>query len=70
MLVYDLDINAFVLINKFCLLVLIIHHILLWMQKCKNRAGKSIALESAGMASSNVTKVQRLHDSQNQNFPG
>lgn len=70
MLVYYLDINAFLLKNKFCILILIRYHILLWMQRCKDGAGKSIALGSTGMAFSNVANVKRLRDSQNQNFPG
>ncbi|XP_061354823.1 GATA transcription factor 26-like isoform X2 [Gastrolobium bilobum] len=39
-----------------------------WVQRYESRAGKSIDLESTGMASSNVANGKRLRDSQNQNF--
>ena len=42
------------------------------MQKCENKAGKTIGPGSTAMESSNVinTKRMREHDSQNQNFAG
>ena len=42
------------------------------MQKCENKAGKTIGPGSTAMESSNVTNAKRMreHDSQNQNFPG
>ncbi|OIV94087.1 hypothetical protein TanjilG_05467 [Lupinus angustifolius] len=40
-----------------------------FLKRCKDRAGKSVAMGSPGMASSNVVNVKRLRDGQNKKLP-
>ncbi|KAE9613771.1 putative transcription factor C2C2-GATA family [Lupinus albus] len=41
----------------------------IFLKNCKDRTGLSIAMGSPGIAHSNVAHVNRLHHSQNRNFP-
>ena len=61
------------------ILILIIYCVFLWMQKCKNKAGKSNTMGSTGTTSTNVlnnrastdvANIKRMRDSRNQNLPG